>query len=61
MNEPRKEVTALNSHAALISEMTNYRRHLRVILAESKKVLRFLPVQERMAFLEVLIDAERDL
>lgn len=59
--EPKNEVTASNSHAALISELTEYRRICWTLIAEIKKVAHFVPNQDRASLLKEAADAERKL
>jgi hypothetical protein len=56
-----KEVSALNSHAALISELTETRRHLWMLISKGKQFAHFLPTRERAELIQVMTDAERAL
>jgi hypothetical protein len=56
-----KEVTALNSHAALITELTETRRHLWMAISKVKQFVHLLPARERAELLAVVMDAEKHL
>lgn len=56
-----QEVSASNSHAVLISELTTYRNELRKVIAAGKQVVKALPEKERMILLDAMIEAERKL
>jgi ribosomal silencing factor RsfS len=56
-----KEVTALNSHAALITEIAELRRHIWTIIAVGKQIAHTMPAKERKYLLDTLLEAERHL
>jgi hypothetical protein len=60
MDKP-KEVTASHSTSALITELTETRRHLWMLIAKGKQFAHFLPTRERAELIQVMADAERAL
>lgn len=56
-----KQVTASNSHAAMISELADMRRHLWTLIAEVKKIAHHVPNRERVSLLTAATEAERKL
>lgn len=59
--EKPEEVSALNSHAVLISELTNTRNHLRILIAKIKKIAGAIPLKEREELIAVAMEADRAL
>lgn len=60
MSNPN-EVTALNSHAVLISELSETRRHFWTLISAGKQALPSIPEVQRKALLEELMRAEKYL
>lgn len=55
------EHSASNSHAVLISELTDLRRHLWTVISIGKQVVHLLPARERTQLVEVMTKAEEAL
>jgi len=54
----REEISASNSHAVLISELTDLRRHLWTLIAVGKQVAHLLPALKRTELVEAMVKAE---
>lgn len=59
MSETTRKLNPSDSHAMLISEMTDYKRHLWTLIAEIKKAAHFVPNRERASLLNAATEAER--
>ena len=55
------EVTASNSHAVMATEIAELRKHLRLLIAKGKQFAHWIPNQYRPEFLQVQMDAEKQL